>query len=73
MGMDFLFACLIAIGIIPIVQSRAIRLTTRRLTAATLPRSVEIQIAKDLLRAEFAASTCALERTIEELRSKTTT
>jgi DUF2924 family protein len=51
---------------------RAVRLTTSRLRAS-LPQSMtEIEAGKDLLRAEFAMSTCRLEKRLEQLRHKST-
>jgi hypothetical protein len=72
MGIGFLFAALIGVAVMPLVHGRAVRLTTRRLEAA-LPQSMaEIQADKDLLRAEFAMSTCRLESLVEQTRNKTT-
>jgi hypothetical protein len=72
MGIGFLFAALTLVAVIPRVHDRAVRLTTSRLRAA-LPQSVtEIQAHKDLLRAEFAISTCRLERSLEQLKHKST-
>src|SRR5262249_43244492 len=49
-----------------------VRLTTRRLRA-TLPQSMkEIQVDKDLLRAQFAMTTRRLEINLEHLRDKNT-
>lgn len=68
-GIGFLFAALIAVGVIPLVHDRAVRLTTRKLETS-LPLSMgEIQADKDLLRAEFAMSTRRLEMLIEQLKS----
>jgi len=69
-GIGFLVAALIALTIIPLVHSRAVRLTIRRLEDS-IPHSVaEIQADKDALRAEFAMSTRRLEITIDELKTK---
>jgi hypothetical protein len=71
-GIGFLVAALIALAIIPLVHSRAVRLTVRRLEDS-IPRSVaEIQADKDALRADFAMSTRRLEITIDELKTKHT-
>src|SRR5689334_12247685 len=68
-GIGFLVAALIALAIIPLVHSRAVRLTVRRLEDS-IPHSVaEIQADKDALRAEFAMSTRRLEITIDELKT----
>ena len=69
-SMGFFLACLGALVIVPLVYSRTVRLTTRRLEA-TIPSSMaEILADKDLLRAEFAMSTRRLETSLEELRAK---
>jgi chromosome segregation ATPase len=71
-GLGFLAASLVALGIIPFIHARAVRLTMRRLEAATPLSMAEIQADKDQLRAEFAMSTRRLELTIEQLKAKTT-
>src|SRR6201997_5939540 len=71
-GIGFLVASVIALGIIPLVHNRAVRLTMRRLEAATPLSMAEIQADKDQLRAEFAMSTRRLEVSVEELKNKTT-
>jgi len=54
-GIGLLFGCLLAVAIVPLVHNRAVRLTAKRLEG--LPQSIaEIQVDKDLLRAEFAMS-----------------
>src|SRR5216684_4089624 len=72
-GLGFLAACLIALAIIPFVHARAVRLTLRRLEAATPLSMAEIQADKDQLRAEFAMSTRRLEMSVDQLKTKTTT
>lgn len=71
-GIGFLVASLIALVIIPLVHNRAVRLTMRRLEAATPLSMAEIQADKDQLRAEFAMSTRRLEMSVEQLKGKTT-
>lgn len=71
-GIGFLFAALIGVVIIPFVQARAVRLTMRRLEAATPLSMAEIQADKDQLRAEFAMSTRRLEISVEQMKAKTT-
>ena len=71
-GIGFLFAALIGLVIVPLVHSRAVRLTMRRLEAATPLSMAEIQADKDQLRAEFAMSTRRLEMSVEQLKGKTT-
>ena len=71
-GLGFLAACLIALTFIPFVHARAVRLTLRRLEAATPLSMAEIQADKDQLRAEFAMSTRRLEMSVDQLKTKTT-
>src|SRR5512134_2681034 len=71
-AIGFLVACMLVIGIIPVVHARAVRLTTRRLEAATPMSMAEIQADKDQLRAEFAMTTRRLEMTVEQMKAKTT-
>ena len=70
MGIGFLFAALTLVAVIPSIHDRAVRLTTSRLRAS-LPESMEeIEANKDLLRAEFAMSTCRFEKRLEQLKHK---
>jgi chromosome segregation ATPase len=71
-GVGFLVASLLGLLIIPLVHDRAVRLTMRRLEAATPVSMAEIQADKDQLRAEFAMSTRRLEMSVEQLKAKTT-
>ena len=56
-GIGFLVASLLGLVVVPLVHNRAVRLTVRRLEAATPLSMAEIQAEKDQLRAEFAMST----------------
>ncbi|MBI3703381.1 MAG: hypothetical protein HY244_05910, partial [Rhizobiales bacterium] len=58
--------------VVPLVHGRAVRLTMRRLEAATPLSMAEIQADKDQLRAEFAMSTRRLEMSVENLKTKST-
>jgi chromosome segregation ATPase len=71
-AIGFLFAALVGLVIIPLVHARAVRLTMRRLEAATPLSMAEIQADKDQLRAEFAMSTRRLEMSVEQMKAKTT-
>ena len=71
-AIGFLVACMLVIGLIPLVHARAVRLTMRRLEAATPMSMAEIQADKDQLRAEFAMSTRRLEMSVEQMKAKTT-
>jgi len=71
-GLGFLAASLLALLTIPLIHARAVRLTIRRLEAATPLSMAEIQADKDQLRAEFAMSTRRLEISVEQLKAKTT-
>src|SRR5438876_2620545 len=72
-GLGLLAASLVALAIIPFVHARAVRLTLRRLEAATPLSMAEIQADKDQLRAEFAMSARRLEMSVDQLKAKTTT
>src|SRR6201994_679197 len=71
-GIGFLVAGLLVIGVIPMVHARAVRLTMRRMEALTPVSMSEIQADKDQLRAEFAMSTRRLEMSVEQMKAKTT-
>ena len=70
-GIGFLMAGLLGLVLIPLVHNRAVRLTMRRLEAATPISLAEIQADKDQLRAEFAMSTRRLELSVEQMKAKT--
>jgi chromosome segregation ATPase len=72
LAIGFLVAMLCALMVVPLVHSRAVRLTTRRLEAATPLSMAEIQADKDQLRAEFAMSARRLEMSVDQLKNKTT-
>jgi chromosome segregation ATPase len=71
-GIGFLVAGLLVIGVIPLVHARAVRLTMRRLEALTPMSMAEIQADKDQLRAEFAMAMSRVEMTVEQMKAKTT-
>ena len=71
-GIGFLVAALLGLLFIPLVHGRAVRLTMRRLQAATPLSIAEIRADKDQLRAEFAMSTRRLEMSVEQMKAKTT-
>jgi len=71
-GIGFLVAALLGLLFIPLVHNRAVRLTMRRLEAATPLSITEIRADKDQLRAEFAMSTRRLEMSVEQMKTKTT-
>jgi chromosome segregation ATPase len=70
-GIGFLVAGLLVIGVIPLVHARAVRLTVRRLQASNPVSIAEIQAEKDQLRAQFAMAMSRLEMTVEQLKAKT--
>jgi hypothetical protein len=70
LGIGFLAASLMMLTLFPVVHERAVRLTTRRLTAATPLSVTEMQAEKDLLRAEFAMSLRRLEISAAETKAK---
>ena len=62
---------LVAIACFPLVHNRAVRLTKRRIEAATPTLVRDIHADKDRLRADFAMSTQRLETSVEDLKSRT--
>src|ERR1700742_2141243 len=72
LAIGFLLSMLCGLMIVPLVHNRAVRLTTRRLEAATPLSMAEIQADKDQLRAEFAMSARRLEMSVDQLKNKTT-
>jgi chromosome segregation ATPase len=72
LAIGFLISMLCGLMVLPLVHNRAVRLTTKRLEAATPLSMAEIQADKDQLRAEFAMSARRLEMSVEQLRNKTT-
>src|ERR1700751_6079368 len=73
LAIGFLISMLFGLMIVPLVHNRAVRLTTRRIEAATPLSMAEIQADKDQLRAEFAMSARRLEMSVNQLKAKTTT
>jgi hypothetical protein len=71
-GIGFLVAALLGLLFVPLVHNRAVRLTMRRLEAATPLSIAEIRADKDQLRAEFAMSTRRLEMSVAQMKTKTT-
>ncbi len=71
-GIGFLVAALLCLLFVPLVHNRAVRLTMKRLEAATPLSISEIRADKDQLRAEFAMSTRRLEMSVEKMKTKTT-
>ena len=72
LAIGFLVSMLFGLMIMPLVHNRAVRLTTKRLEAATPLSMAEIQADKDQLRAEFAMSARRLEMSVDQLKNKTT-
>lgn len=69
-ALGLLVAGLISLIILPAVWKRAVRLTKRRIEAATPITMAEFRADKDQLRAEFALSTRRLEMNVEQLRKR---
>jgi hypothetical protein len=61
---------LLALIVLPAVWRRAVRLTRRRIEAATPMTMAELRADKDQLRAQFALTTRRLEMQVEQLRGK---
>src|SRR3982074_617836 len=72
LAIGFLVSMLFGLMILPLVHNRAVRLTTRRLEAATPLSMAEIQADKDQLAAEFAMAARRLEMSVDQLKNKTT-
>src|SRR3954469_10874316 len=71
LAIGFLLSMLCGLAIVPLVHNRAVRLTTKRLEAATPLSMADIQADKDQLRAEFAMSARRLEMSVDQLKHKT--
>ncbi len=69
-ALGLLVAGLAALVLMPAVWQRAVRLTKRRIEAATPITMAEFRADKDQLRAEFALSTRRLEMNVETLRKR---
>ncbi len=69
-ALGLLVASLVSLIILPAVWKRAVRLTKRRIEAATPITMAEFRADKDQLRAEFALSTRRLEMNVETLRKR---
>lgn len=69
-ALGFLSAGLLALMLVPSVWRRAVRLTRKRIEAATPMTLSEFKADKDQLRAEFAMSTRRLEMNVETLRRR---
>lgn len=69
-ALGVLAAGLVALIIMPAVWKRAVRLTKRRIEAATPITLAEFRADKDQLRAEFALTTRRLEMNVESLRQR---
>lgn len=68
--LGLLLAGLVALMIMPAVWRRAVRLTKKRIEAATPMTMAEFRADKDQLRAEFALATRRLEMNVEALRRR---
>src|ERR1700710_1637401 len=69
-ALGLLAAGLVALAIMPAVWRRAVRLTKKRIEAATPITMAEFRADKDQLRTEFALSTRRLEMNVEALRRR---
>ncbi len=70
MGMGLLLGCLLGVAVLSPVHKRAERLTMRRLENSLPLSMAEIQVERDLLRADFAMTVRRLEDRIERLTDK---
>jgi chromosome segregation ATPase len=71
-AIGFLVSALFGLLFAPLLHNRAVRLTTKRLDAATPLSIIEVRADKDQLRAQFAMSIRRLEMSIEQMKTKTT-
>jgi chromosome segregation ATPase len=69
-ALGVLVAGLLGLIVMPAVWQRAVRLTKKRIEAATPITMAEFRADKDQLRAEFALSTRRLEMNVEALRRR---
>jgi chromosome segregation ATPase len=69
-ALGVLLAGLLGLIVMPAVWQRAVRLTKKRIEAATPITMAEFRADKDQLRAEFALSTRRLEMNVEALRRR---
>jgi chromosome segregation ATPase len=69
-ALGLLVAGLLGLIVMPAVWQRAVRLTKKRIEAATPITMAEFRADKDQLRAEFALSTRRLEMNVEALRRR---
>ena len=69
-ALGFIASGLLALMILPSIWQRAVRLTKKRIEAATPMTMAEFRADKDQLRAEFALSTRRLEKNVEALRAR---
>jgi 2-methylaconitate cis-trans-isomerase PrpF len=69
-GAAVLATLLVALFALPLIHSRAVRLTASRLDAAAPALSDQIRADKDQLRAEFAMTTRRLEMSVENMKTK---
>jgi chromosome segregation ATPase len=69
-ALGFIASGLLGLMILPSVWQRAVRLTKKRIEAATPMTMSEFRADKDQLRAEFALSTRRLEKNVEAMRNR---
>ena len=69
-ALGLLASGILALIMLPAVWKRAVRLTKKRIEAATPITLAEFRADKDQLRAEFALSTRRLEMNVETLRKR---
>jgi len=69
-AMGFLLSALLALPFIPVIHGRAVRLTTRRIEAATPSSMVEMRADRDHFRAECAVAVRKLEMQVDQLKAK---
>ncbi len=69
LAIGFLAGAVVMLAFMPAVHERAVRLTARRLRAATPPTVEEMHVRRDLLRAEYAVKISRLEACAAEAKA----
>lgn len=69
LAMGFLAGAVVMLAFMPTVHERAVRLTARKLRAATPPSVEEMHVRRDLMRAEYAMKVSRLEAGVEDAKA----
>lgn len=69
-GIIFVSGCLLMLAFMPLIHKRAVRLTTRHITASAPASVADIRAERDRSRAQFAIAIRQLENSVHELSTK---